>query len=285
MLYQVIKKLKELVRGNKLKNKNINWNSISTILYPVIFGVAVFVMWQSGFLNRVFNTDTNTLPSPSRINAIIFDNTDKILLNLKATVIVAILGLILGSLIGYGIAIIAAQYKKWGAGGITLAAAFNAVPIVALAPVVNNLTKHLSSSVDYRSMLAKTLVVMIVCIAGMSVNAYRGLTELKPFSKDLLDTYAASNFTVFKKLLLPNSIPYVFTALRISLPGSIISALVTEYFSEKVIGIGRQIRENIVTAQFATAWAYIIISCLLGIILYVLLLFVESLVMKNRNRK
>ncbi|MFA6864559.1 MAG: ABC transporter permease subunit [Sphaerochaetaceae bacterium] len=263
----------------------MSWQSLSSIIYPAIFGIVVFVMWQGGLLNILLHTDTNTLPSPSRINSIIMDNQAKIFLNLKATVIVALVGLLFGSLIGYGIAIVAAQYRKWGAGGITLASAFNAVPIVALAPVMNNLTKHISSSVDFRSMLAKTLVVMIVCIAGMSVNAYRGLTELKPFSEDLMKTYAAGNFTVFKKLLLPNSIPYVFTALRISLPGSIISALVTEYFSEKVIGIGRQIRENIVTAQFATAWAYIIISCLLGIVLYVLLLLVESVVMKNRNRK
>jgi NitT/TauT family transport system permease protein len=267
------------------KQKNMSWQSLSSIIYPAIFGLVVFVMWQGGLLNILLHTDTNTLPSPSRINSIIMDNQAKIFLNLKATVIVALVGLLFGSLIGYGIAIVAAQYRKWGAGGITLASAFNAVPIVALAPVMNNLTKHISSSVDFRSMLAKTLVVMIVCIAGMSVNAYRGLTELKPFSEDLMKTYAAGNFTVFKKLLLPNSIPYVFTALRISLPGSIISALVTEYFSEKVIGIGRQIRENIVTAQFATAWAYIIISCLLGIVLYVLLLLVESVVMKNRNRK
>jgi len=266
------------------KKFTMNWGSASTIIYPALFGIIMLVMWQSGLLNLVLHTDTNTLPSPSRINAIIADNGDKILLNLKATVLVALFGLFFGSLLGYGIAIIAAQYKKWGAGGITLAAAFNAVPIVALAPVMNNLTKQFSPSVDFRSMMAKMFVVMIVCIAGMSVNAYRGLTELKPFAADLMKTYAASNFTIFKKLLLPNSIPYIFTALRVSLPGSIISALVTEYFSEKVIGIGRQIRENIVTAQFATAWAYIVVSCLLGIGLYVVLLLVEGVVMKNRNK-
>ncbi len=267
------------------KQINERWNAVSTILFPVLFGILIFVLWQGGILNVLLSTDTNTLPPPSRINSIIGDNISKVLLNLKATVFVALTGLLFGSLIGYGVAIIAAEHKKWGAGGITLAAAFNAVPIVALAPVVNNLTKQISDSVDFRSMFAKTLVVMIVCIAGMSVNAYRGLTELKPFSSDLMKTYAASNFTIFRKLRLPNSVPYVFTALRVSLPGSIISALVTEYFSEKVIGVGRQIRENVVTAQFATAWAYIIVSCLLGIVLYVLLLFVESVVMKNRTRK
>ncbi|WP_242860882.1 ABC transporter permease [Defluviitalea phaphyphila] len=127
------------------------------------------------------------------------------------------------------------------------------------------------------------LVVMIVCTACMSINAYRGLVELKPFSEDLMKSYAASPLTVFLKLRLPNSIPYVFTALRISVPASVIGALVSEYFAEKVIGIGRQIRENILQAQFATAWAYIVVACLLGIIMYVILIFIESILLKGRE--
>jgi len=136
------------------RQKNISWENISTILYPLTFGIIVFGLWQAGFLNIILNTDTNTLPSPSRINSIILDNKAKIFLNLKATLIVALLGLLFGSLIGYGLAILVAQYKKWGAGAITLASAFNAVPIVALAPVMNNLTKQVSPNVDFRSMLA-----------------------------------------------------------------------------------------------------------------------------------
>ena len=101
---------------------------------------------------------------------------------------------------------------------------------------------------------------MIVCIASMSISAYRGLTELKPFSEDLMKTYAASKFKTFIKLRLPNSVPYIFTALKVSVPAGIIAAVVSEYFSEKVIGVGRQIRENVVQAQFSTAWAYIMVS-------------------------
>ena len=66
----------------------------------------------------------------------------------------------------------------------------------------------------------------------MSVNAFRGLTELKPFSEDLMTSYAAPKIVVFTKLRLPNSLPYVFTALRVSVPASVIGALVTEYFAE-----------------------------------------------------
>ena len=126
---------------------------------------------------------------------------------------------------------------------------------------------------------------MITCTVSMGINAYRGFTELKPFSLDLMKSYAANRWTIFFKLRLPNCVPYIFTALHISVPGSIISAMVSEYFAEYIIGVGRQIRESIVLAQYSTAWAYIVVACLLGIIMYALLLLVESILLKGRVTK
>jgi NitT/TauT family transport system permease protein len=198
-------------------------------------------------------------------------------------VIVALGGLCLGSLLGYLLGVVAATFVKWGKGGLTLASAFNAIPIIAIAPILNNLTKDVSPDAFIRSMVAKTLVVMITSTVSMSVNAYRGLTELKPFSLDLMYSYAATPWQIFYKLRLPNSVPYVFTALRVSVPGSVISALVSEYFAEYIVGVGRQIRENIVLAQYATAWAYIVVACAIGILMYAALLIFENILLKGRR--
>ena len=192
-------------------------------------------------------------------------------------------GLLLGSLLGYGIAVIATIFPKWGAGGLTIVSAFNAIPIVALAPVINNWTRDFSNDVSTRSTFAKILVVTIFCTASMSVNAFRGLTELKPFSEDLMKTYAARHTTVFAKLRLPNSVPYVFTALKVSVPASVIGALVSEYFAEDTVGVGRQIRENIVKGQYPTAWAYIAVACLIGISMYAILMLAEHFILKRRK--
>lgn len=267
---------------NKLRSK-FNKQTITTILYPVLFGVFVAVSWQTQILHKIIGADTFTLPLPQRIFTIIGDNTPEILVNVKATVIVAIGGLILGSLFGYLLAIIATILPKWGAGGLTIASAFNAIPIIAIAPILNNLTKDFSKDPNTRSMLAKMLVVMITCTVSMSINAYRGFNELKPFSLDLMKSYAASKTTVFFKLRIPNSVPYVFTALRVSVPACVISALVSEYFAEFIIGVGRQIRENIVLAQYATAWAYILVACAIGITMYVILLISEGIMLKGRR--
>jgi NitT/TauT family transport system permease protein len=253
------------------------------VIYPVLFGVFILVLWQTKALNWLLGADTFTLPLPTRIVSIIFQNAPEILRNVQATAIVAICGLILGSLFGYLLGIIATAFPKWGVGGLTVTSAFNAIPIIAIAPILNNLTKDFSTDPNLRSMIAKTLVVMVTTTVSMSINAYRGLTELKPNSEDLMKSYAAGKAAIFFKLRVPNSVPYVFTALRVSVPASVISALVSEYFAEYVIGVGRQIRENIVMSQFATAWAYIVVACLMGIIMYAILLAAESLLLKGRR--
>ncbi len=261
----------------------INKQVITTVLYPLLFGGIVAVLWQTQLLHKLLGADTFTLPLPERIFNIIRDNLPGIMKNVRATVIVALGGLALGSLFGYLLAVIATVFPRWGTGGLTVVSAFNAIPIIAIAPILNNLTKDFSKDANIRSILAKILVVMITCTVSMSINAYRGFTELKPFSLDLMKSYAAGSKTIFFKLRIPNSIPYVFTALRVSVPGCVISALVSEYFAEYIIGVGRQIRENIVLAQYASAWAYITVACAIGIIMYVVLLICEGILLKGRR--
>jgi NitT/TauT family transport system permease protein len=266
-----------------MKHRKFSWDGISTVVYPVAFGILIVILWQTRILHRILGADKFTLPLPGRILTIIGDNVPAILVNVRATVIVALGGLILGSLLGYLLGVLAAVFTKWGKGGLTLASAFNAIPIIAIAPILNNLTKDFSDDANIRSMLAKMLVVMITSTVAMSVNAYRGLTELKPFSLDLMRSYAATDRQIFVKLRLPSSVPYVFTALRVSVPGSVISALVSEYFAEFIVGVGRQIRENIVLAQYATAWAYILVACMIGILMYAALLIFENILLKGRR--
>ena len=267
-----------------MKSKRI-LNNISGVALPLLFGVIIAVLWQTQVLHAWMGTDTITLPLPTRIGEIITQNSDTIMGHVKITIVVALGGLVMGSILGYAIAVIATVFSKWGAGGLTIVSAFNAIPLVALAPVINNWTRDLSSDVSVRSTVAKIIVVTISCTAAMSVNAFRGLTELKPFSEDLMKSYAAKKITVFMKLRLPNSIPYIFTALRVSVPASVIGALVTEYFAEETVGVGRQIRENIVKGQYPTAWAYIAVACAIGIILYSILMIAERLILKNRRAR
>lgn len=267
--------------NRKLRNNLFTGNFKAAKKSQQNFSAAFFILWQSQAIHAILRTDVFTLPLPTRIAAIIHDNWSAMLVNIKSTVMVSAIGLIIGSVIGYLVAVLATMAPKWGGAGLPIVSAFNAIPIVALAPVMTNWTKDVSNQPEVRSMVAKILVVMIVSIASMSINAYRGLNELKSLAKDMMASYAATKRQVFFKLQMPNSVPYIFTALKVSTPNAVISAIVSEYFAEYIVGVGREIRENIVQAQYSTAWAYIVVACAIGIIFYAVLMIVEAIVMKK----
>lgn len=261
--------------------ENEKFQALSAVVLPLILGVAIVILWQTQVLHTLLKTDTFTLPLLDRIGTILSENIGDVWKNSVATIIVAIAGLFLGSLLGYGGAVLAAMFPKIGKGGLSVLGAFASIPVVALAPVFNNWTKGLSSDANIRSMVAKIIVVMLISAANMCLNAYRGLTELKPYSEDLMATYAAKKRVILFKLRIPNSIPYILVALKVSVPASIMTTIVSEYFAEYIIGVGRQIRENIVLAQYPTAWVYIVTACAIGIISYVILIIVQNIILRK----
>lgn len=273
-----LKRKKSLYRRMQENNKV---QSALTIILPILFGLLIFGLWEGQVLHSWFHTDTFTLPLPTRIVQIMNENMDKIWGNVVSTMTVALIGLVLGSLLGYGVAVLACLFPKLGTGGLSIVGAFASIPVVALAPVMNNWTKDISRDANIRSMVAKIIVVMLIAAANMGLNAYRGLSELKPYAEDLMATFAAKKRTTLRKLRLPNSVPYIFVALKVSVPASIMTAIVSEYFAEYITGVGRAIRENIVLSQYSTAWAYILTACILGIVMYVVLMIAQSILLRR----
>lgn len=146
--------------AGKSKNRK-RWDAVTTVAYPLLFAVLLIAAWQTKLLHRLLHVDTFILPIPTRILTIIQENWGAIAENLQSTVIVIVIGLAAGSLLGYLIALVAAAFPHWGAGGLTIVSCFNAVPVVALAPVIINWTRDVSNDVAFRSMVAKCIVVMI----------------------------------------------------------------------------------------------------------------------------
>lgn len=259
------------------------WNNISSVLYPLLLGILLIVLWQTGATNKILNIKELVLPKLSRIFDILAKNFSSMQTDIQTTLIVIIVGLLIGSILGYALAVLAALFPKAGKGGLALIGVFNAIPIVALAPVFINLTTVFTTEVEQKAFTAKVIVVTLVSMSSMSITSYRGLTELRPFSKDLLESYACGKFKILWKLRMPNSIPYVFTALKIGIPTAVISTLVCEYFTEATKGVGYKINSLINLSQFATAWAYIIVACLIGIIMYMILMIVEGISLRHRK--
>ena len=141
--------------------ENAKVQAATTVILPVLLGIVIVILWQTQVLHHWFKTDTFTLPLLGRIKTIFIENIGKIWENVVATMIVALAGLTIGSLLGYGVAILAALFPRAGKGGLSVIGAFASIPVVALAPVMNNWTKDVSDDASVRSMVAKILVVIL----------------------------------------------------------------------------------------------------------------------------
>ncbi len=247
-------------------------DKLKSTLWPLSIGVLTLLIWQFGGFHALLDLKPFQLPVPTGIAVTLAQNLTKALKDCGITVSGAIVGMLIGSSIGFVIAVIATVFPKWGYGGLTVVSAFNAIPIVALSPIMN---RWFSSGMGQ-----KIGVVTVVTMAAMAINAYRGLTDLKPFSLDLMKSYAANRRTVFFRLRLPNCLPSVFTALKINITSSMIAAIVSEYFATSTSGLGFGIKDNLRKAEMAMGWSYITIAALAGIILYLIISRVERRAVK-----
>ncbi|MDR1637614.1 MAG: ABC transporter permease subunit [Treponema sp.] len=246
------------------------------VLPPVLFGVLILTLNETRLLHLALGVPEVQLPRMSTILRVILENRAKIARDSWVTIQVFLAGIAIGSAAGFLAALFAALNPVWGEGGLVIISAFNAIPIVALSPIMR---LWFASS----AFAAKTAVVSLVSMVAMSVNVYRGLTDLKPFSLDLIEAHAGTRADAFFKLRLPNCLPYIFTALRINIAAAMIGVIISEYFAASVEGLGFVIRNTLRTSQLTVGWAYIFITSLLGIFFFMLVSFLERILFRHRG--
>ena len=150
--------------------------------------------------------------------------------------------------------------------------AASSVPILAFAPLFNNWF-------GLDNQLSKAMVAAALCFFPVMINTVRGLTNVDPAALELLRSLAASETEVFRKLRVPNALPYIFTALRLAATLATIGAIVGEYFAAPRGSLGQYIATYSAYLNFERSWAAIVFACAIGIGLYLLVAIVEWLVM------
>jgi NitT/TauT family transport system permease protein len=179
-----------------------------------------------------------------------------------------------GFVIGCGLAIFAALVlARWRGVGEALmpyAIAANAVPIIAFAPITNNWFGLLNP-------LSKMVIAAVLCFFPVLVNTLRGLTSVRPSSIELMRSYAAGELEIFRRVRIPNSLPYLFSALKVASVLAMIGAVVGEYFGGSQEALGVLIKRDAALFRFETAWAAIMVASVLGIAFYLAIALVERL--------
>jgi NitT/TauT family transport system permease protein len=246
-----------------------------SVLPPLVVGVAAIAAWQ--LTVRLGRIAPFILPSPSAIWAEMVEQRQNIWDAALASGENALIGLIAGAIAGVLVAMAASRFRALSEISIPFAAVLNALPIIALAPILNNMFETTSS-------IPRRLVAAVIVFFPVFLNTLRGLREVDPIHRELMHSYAASGWTFAVKVRLPGALPYVFTGLRQASSLAVIAAVVAEYFGGLQNGLGSRITSAASFTAYPRAWAFVVGACLLGLLFYLSTLLLERLAMPYRSR-
>ncbi|WP_293787517.1 ABC transporter permease [uncultured Aeromicrobium sp.] len=155
-----------------------------------------------------------------------------------------------------------------------LAMLLRSVPLIALAPVIITLTGRGSATVGI-------LGGIVVFFPALVTIAF-GLGSVPPPLRDLVAVSGGGRWSVLRRIAYPASLPTIFAAVRISVPGAITGALLAEWLATGS-GIGYGVMSAIRQARNDEVWASVVVVTVVSILLYNLVVAVERVALRWRG--
>jgi NitT/TauT family transport system permease protein len=244
-------------------------------LAPIVVGVAGLAAWE--IIVIAGHIAPFVLPAPSSIAEQLWVSREVISRTGVASGANALVGLILGSAAAVLAALLAARFSLFDRLTTPMMVVLNALPIIAVAPLLNNMYESTSS-------LPRRLVVALIVFFPVFHNTLRGLRQVNATHLELMASYAASGSQIARLVRFPGAVPYLCTGLRQAAPLSVIAAVVSEYFGGLQDGLGSRITSAAANTAYPRAWAFVVGACVLGLLFYLITLVIERVVTPWRIR-
>jgi NitT/TauT family transport system permease protein len=252
------------------------------MMMAVLVGLAL--AWE-GYKNLRGISDLNMPHLSSMVEALSKPNQrgsdqtlfDALLAAALFTMQEAIVGFVMGTAFGLLLAVIFVHSDFLQRGLMPFVVASQTVPILAIAPMVVIWT----ASIDARP-LGVPLIAAYLAFFPVTIYALRGLADVPQTALELMDSYAASRWEIFLKLRLPNSLPYIFTALKITAPASVVGAIIGELPAGIQDGLGGAILQynQSYISNPTQLWATILITAITGILFFAVVAVAEKLIVR-----
>jgi NitT/TauT family transport system permease protein len=196
----------------------------------------------------------------------------------------ALLGFAFGASVGFILGVALSQFRVLQRGLLPYIVASQTIPILAIAPMVvvglGNLTIHGWTPVDW---LRVSVIAAYLTFFPVTVNTLRGLQSVDPWALELMHSYAASGWSILWKLRVPSSLPFLFSAFKVSATASVVGAIIGEAPSSIPSGLGGAIItfNQYYSLEPKNLWATNLVAALLGITFFLAVVLVEKLVVRR----
>ncbi|HXG50707.1 MAG TPA: ABC transporter permease [candidate division Zixibacteria bacterium] len=193
-----------------------------SVKWSILFFVVLLVLWQ--LVVPLLGIPSYLLPTPLAILEEFQKRGVFIFTNSVPTFYETLLGFVIGAVIGIvsGLGIV---YSKllWLTVYPSLVV-IGSVPRIAIAPLI-----LIWLGID--TLWSKVTIVFLVAFFPMVVNSVVGFSQIEPEMLDLAKTMGMKPWMEFRKIRLPNSVPYIFAGFKTSIALAVIGAVVAEFVS------------------------------------------------------
>jgi NitT/TauT family transport system permease protein len=189
--------------------------------------VAFLLAWH--FAIVLFDIKPFVAPKPIDVLHALRTQREILFINAIPTIIETLGGFLIGNVVAILMAAGFVHNRIFQQTVYPLAATLRTIPIIAISPII-----VLMLGVGYES---KIMIVALITFFPTLVNMVDGLRAVDPQALELMHVLSASRWEVFRYLRWPTSLPYLFSALRISSTTSLIGAVIAEWISTNA-GLG-----------------------------------------------
>jgi ABC-type nitrate/sulfonate/bicarbonate transport system permease component len=245
---------------------------IGRLLIPTSFAALLLGVWELAV--RSFGVPVYILPPPSRI-AITFFTRFPMLARHGATTLGEIaLGLTLAASFGFLLAIALHHSRSLERGLRPFIVASQMLPVFAIAPL---LVVWLGFGV-----WPKVVVTALIGFFPVVVSELDGLRAASRESVDLLLSMGATRRQLLTKLLLPASLPSLFSGLKLAATLSVVGATIGEWVGARR-GLGYLMLESNARLHVDIVFASILMLTLIGLLLFGALRIIERWALRWRD--
>jgi len=238
-------------------------------LLPLAAAILLIALWQGVVV--YFGIRPFIAPSPLAVAYTLVDRFGILMQNLAPTAIEALLGFLLGNLAAITLATVFVHNKTVEEAFFPIVVLINTIPVVAKAPILVLLMGN--------GMEPKIAIAALICFFPTLVNMTRGLSAVNPQTLELMRVLSASHREIFWKLRVYNSLPYLFSALKIAASTSVIGAIVAEWIGTTT-GIGALIIEATYKFDSPMLYATVIVGASFSVTFFFVITLIERLVVK-----
>lgn len=223
------------------------------------------LLWE--VLVRVNDIPVYLLPPPSTIAQALWTGAFRYLNAMLVTLAEALGGLALGIGVGVGVAILITVWSGLERGVLALAILIKATPIVAVAPLLIIWFGF--------GPLPKVIIIGLMTFFPVLINVHAGLNAVEPAVQALFHSLNASPSELFRHARWPSAMPYLFAALKVVAPLSLVGAVVAEWAGASN-GLGRAMWLAYTNLDMPALFAAVFCSALMGIGLYGIVIGLEQ---------